>query len=33
MLLIKNGKVVTMAGPTYEKGCILIDNKIIKAIK
>jgi imidazolonepropionase-like amidohydrolase len=29
MLLIKNGKVVTMAGPTYEKGCILIDNKKI----
>lgn len=29
MLLIKNGKIVTMAGPTYERGSILIDNKKI----
>lgn len=37
MLLIKNGKILTMAGLTLENGCILIDNeKIIdvgKAIK
>jgi imidazolonepropionase-like amidohydrolase len=31
MLLIKNGKIYTMAGNVYEKGYILIDNgKIIK---
>lgn len=30
MLLIKNGRILTMAGKTYEKGCILIDDgKII----
>lgn len=30
MLFIKNGKILTMAGKTYEKGCILIDHdKII----
>lgn len=30
MILIKNGKIHTMAKDTYEKGCILIDNgKII----
>src|SRR5690606_8240116 len=32
MLLIKNGKILTMAGENYEKGYILIDGKkIIKA--
>lgn len=25
MILIKNGKILTMAGKSYEKGCILID--------
>jgi len=30
MLLIKNGKILTMAGPTYEKGSILADKKIIE---
>lgn len=30
MILIKNGKILTMAGKSYEKGCILIeDGKII----
>lgn len=31
MMLIKNGKILTMAGKTYEKGCILVDNgKIVQ---
>jgi imidazolonepropionase-like amidohydrolase len=31
MVLIKNGKILTMAGHVYEKGCILIkDGKIAK---
>ncbi|NLX64201.1 MAG: amidohydrolase [Clostridiaceae bacterium] len=29
MLLIKNGRILTMAGPIYENGSILIDNKKI----
>ncbi len=29
MLLIKNGKILTMAGTTYDRGSILIDNKKI----
>ena len=32
MLLIKNGKILTMAGPDYENGSILIDNKKIVKI-
>ena len=32
MLLIKNGKVLTMAGITYEKGCVLVENGKIKEI-
>lgn len=27
--LIKGGKIITMAGKTYEKGCLLFDDKII----
>ena len=27
MLLIKNGKILTMTGKTYENGSILTDNK------
>lgn len=31
MLLIKNGKILTMAGLTYDLGCLLInDNKIVE---
>lgn len=31
MLLIKNGKILTMAGVSYESGCVLINNgKIVK---
>lgn len=34
MILIRNGKILTMAGNKYEKGCILIDNgKIIDVQK
>lgn len=33
MLLIKNGKVLTMAGTTYEKGCVLIEDGKIKAVE
>lgn len=34
MILIKNGKVFTMAGETYENGCVLIDDgKIINVDK
>lgn len=29
MILIKNGKILTMAGKTYESGCILIKDKKI----
>ena len=29
MILIKNGKILTMAGKVLEKGSILIDNKKI----
>lgn len=32
MLLIKNGKILTMAGVTYDKGNILIENGIIAEI-
>ena len=32
MLLIKNGKILTMAGKSYDKGDILIDGKIIRDI-
>jgi len=32
VLLIKNGKVLTMAGITYEKGCILVEDGKIKEI-
>ncbi|WP_129724826.1 amidohydrolase [Xylanivirga thermophila] len=32
MIIIKNGKILTMADKTYEKGDILIDGKIIKKI-
>lgn len=32
MLLIKNARVLTMAGEDYENGDILIDGKVIKAI-
>ena len=32
MLLIKNGKVLTMAGTTYEKGCVLVEDGKIKEI-
>ena len=32
MLLIKNGKILTMAGKSFEKGSILIENGKIKAI-
>ena len=27
MVLIKNGKILTMAGHVYEKGCILIKRR------
>lgn len=27
--LIKNGKIVTMTGKTYERGCVLFDEKIL----
>lgn len=31
MLLIKNGKILTMANKNYEKGCVLVDNgKIVE---
>ncbi len=34
MLLIKNGKILTMAGVNYDKGCVLIDGKkIIKVVE
>ena len=34
MLLIKNGKVLTMAGVSYESGCVLVkDKKIFKVDK
>lgn len=33
MRLIKNGKILTMAGKTYENGCLLIDGKKIVAIE
>ena len=29
MILIKNGKILTMAGKTYESGCVLIDGSKI----
>jgi imidazolonepropionase-like amidohydrolase len=32
VLLIKNGKVLTMAGITYEKGCVLVEDGKIKEI-
>ena len=32
MRLIKNGKILTMAGKSYEKGSILIDGSKIKQI-
>ena len=33
MRLIINGKILTMTGKSYEKGCVLIDGKKIKAIE
>ncbi len=33
MLLIKNGKILTMAGKVYEKGCVLIENNKIISIE
>lgn len=33
MLLIKNGKILTMAGKVFEQGCILIDGKKIISIE
>lgn len=33
MRLIKNGKILTMAGKTYEKGCLLIEGSKIIAIE
>jgi imidazolonepropionase-like amidohydrolase len=33
MLLIKNGKILTMAGSVLERGCILIENNKIKSIE
>lgn len=32
MILIKNGKIITMNGITYDKGCVLIDGSIIKNV-
>lgn len=32
MLLIKNGRVLTMAGAVYERGCVLIDRGKIAAV-
>ncbi|GLC32077.1 amidohydrolase [Clostridium omnivorum] len=32
MLLIKNGKIITMTGVTHENGCVLIENGKIKAV-
>ena len=32
MLLIKNGKILTMADIDYEKGCVLIDKGKIKQV-
>lgn len=32
MLLIKNGKILTMAGQSYENGIVLIENGKIKAV-
>lgn len=33
MLIIKNGKVITMAGQVLEKGCVIIERDKIKAVK
>lgn len=33
MLLIKNGKILTMSGKNYDKGCILIDGKKIVKVE
>ena len=34
MILIKNGKIITMTGENYENGCVLIDDgKIINVDK
>ncbi|MDF2567657.1 MAG: amidohydrolase [Oscillospiraceae bacterium] len=32
MLLIKNGKIITMAGENYENGCVLIKGKKIEKV-
>ena len=32
MLLLKNAKVVTVTGETYDKGCVLVDGGKIKAV-
>lgn len=32
MLLIKNGKIITMTGVTHENGCVLIENGKIKDV-
>ena len=31
-MLIKNGRVFTMAGKVYENGCVLIENGKIKEV-
>lgn len=32
MLFIKNGKIITMTGATYENGCLIIEDGKIKAV-
>lgn len=32
MLLIKNGKILTMSGNNYENGCVLIKDKKIEKV-
>ena len=32
MILIKNGKILTMSGINYENGCVLIKGKKIEII-
>ena len=32
MILIKNGKILTMAGAVYESGCVLIEERKIKKV-
>ncbi|BCJ93612.1 amidohydrolase [Anaerocolumna cellulosilytica] len=33
MLIIKNGKIVTMAGKTFESGCLVVENEKIVSIE